>query len=117
MQYAPTSAAFWLGLPVAVFVGPFLLWDAPSFFASTVGFVEGTVAHSFPIRGLEGYGFASFVLFGHLVRSSASYWPFGVVQLLVAGPVALVLLRRQWRDNTLARGRGLRHDALPDLLL
>jgi hypothetical protein len=93
----------WIMLPVALFVGPFLLWDAPAFLASTIGFVEGTVPHSFPIRGLEGYGFASFVLFGHLVRSSASYWPFGVVQLLVAGPVALALLRRQQRANTLAR--------------
>src|ERR671939_376259 len=93
----------WIALPVVLFVGPFLLWDAPAFLASTIGFVEGTVPHSFPIRGLEGYGFASFVLFGHLVRSSASYWPFGVVQLLVAGPVALALLWRQHRDNTLAR--------------
>lgn len=101
--YCLLPTACWIGLPVALFVGPFLLWDAPSFLASTVGFVEGTVAHSFPIRGLEGYGFASFVLFGRLVRSSASYWPFGVVQLLVAGSVALVLLRRQRRDNTLAR--------------
>jgi len=93
----------WVLLPVAVFVGPFLLWDARAFLDSTVGFVEGTVAHPFPIRGLEGYGFASFVLFGRLVRSDASYWPFGVVQALVAGPVALGLLWRQWRDNTLAR--------------
>src|SRR5918911_732944 len=87
----------------ALFLVPFLLWDAPAFLASTIGFVEGTVPHSFPIRGPEGYGFASFVLFGHLVRSSASYWPFGVVQLLVAGPVALALLWRQQRANTLAR--------------
>ena len=93
----------WIALPVALFVGPFLLWDAHAFLASTVGFVEGTVPHSFPIRGLEGYGFASFVLFGHLVRSSSSYWPFGLVQLLVAGPVALALLWRQQRANTLAR--------------
>jgi len=93
----------WVLLPVALFVGPFLLWDAPAFLDSTIGFVEGTVAHSFPIRGLEGYGFASFVLFGHLVRSDTAYWPFGIVQLLVAGPVALGLLWRQWRDNTLAR--------------
>src|SRR5919204_5410253 len=85
----------WIALPVVLFVGPFLLWDAPAFLASTIGFVEGTVPHSFPIRGLEGYGFASFVLFGSLVRSSASYWRFGVVQLLVAAPVALALLWRQ----------------------
>jgi len=93
----------WVLLPVAVFAGPFLLWDARAFLDSTIGFVEGTVAHPFPIRGLEGYGFASFVLFGRLVRSDTSYWPFGVVQALVAGPVALGLLWRQWRDNTLAR--------------
>ncbi len=96
-------AVGWVLLPVAVFAGPFLLWDAHAFLDSTVGFVEGTVAHPFPIRGLEGYGFASFVLFGRLVRSDTSYWPFGVVQALIAGPVALGLLWRQWRDNTLAR--------------
>jgi len=96
-------ALSWTLLPVAVFVGPFLLWDARAFLDSTVGFVEGTVAHPFPIRGLEGYGFASFVLFGRLVRSDTSYWPFGVVQALIAGPVALGLLWRQWRDNTLTR--------------
>jgi hypothetical protein len=93
----------WVALPVAVLVGPFILWDAHAFFTSTVGFVEGTAPHPFPIRGLGGYGFASFVLFGHLVRSSAAYWPFGIVQALVAGPVALLLLWRQWRDNTLSR--------------
>jgi Glycosyltransferase family 87 len=101
----------WIALPVALFVGPFLLWDAHAFLDSTIGFVEGTVPHSFPIRGLEGYGFASFVLFGNCAgasavcwaASSSSYWPFGVVQLLVAGPVALALLWRQRRANTLAR--------------
>lgn len=93
----------WVALPVAILVGPFVVWDAPAFFTSTIGFVEGTVPHSFPIRGIGGYGFASFVLFGRMVRSSAAYWPFGIVQALTAGPVALVLLRRQWRDNTLSR--------------
>ena len=93
----------WILPPVALFVGPFLLWDARAFLDSTVGFVEGTVTHPFPIRGLQGYGFASFVLFGHLVRSDTAYWPFGVAQALVAGPVALGLLWRQRRDNTLAR--------------
>jgi len=96
-------ALSWTLLPVAVFVGPFLLWDGRAFLDSTVGFVEGTGAHPFPIRGLEGYGFASFVLFGRLARSDTLYWPFGVVQALIAGPVALGLLWRQWRDNTLAR--------------
>jgi len=96
-------ALVWTLLPVALFVGPFVLWDARAFFDSTVGFVEGTVPHPFPIRGLEGYGFASFVLFGRLARSDTAYWPFGPLQLLIAGPVALTLLRRQWRDNTLSR--------------
>jgi hypothetical protein len=93
----------WIALPVLLFVGPFVLWDARALYDSTIGFVEGTVPHAFPIRGLEGYGFASFVLFGHLVRSSADYWPFGAAQALTAGPVAVLLLWRQHRDNTLTR--------------
>jgi len=97
------GALGWVLLPLAVFVGPFLLWDAHAFYESTIGFVEGTVPHPFPIRGLQGYGFASFVLFGRLVPNDSAYWPFGLVQLAAAGPVALALLRRQWRDNTLAR--------------
>lgn len=101
--YRLLEPCLWIGLPLAVFVGPFLLWDASAFLASTVGFIEGTVPHSFPIRGLEGYGFATFVLLGHLVASSASYWPFGLVQTLLVGPVAATLLLRQRRDNTLAR--------------
>ncbi len=97
------AALGWVALPLGLFVGPFVLWNAQALLDSTIGFVEGTVPHSFPIRGLEGYGFATFVLFGRLVRSSASYWPFGLAQLAVAGPVALGLLIRQWRDNSLSR--------------
>ncbi len=93
----------WIALPVLLFVGPFVLWDARALYDSTIGFVEGTVPHAFPIRGLEGYGFASFVLFGRLVRSSADYWPFGLAQALTAGLVALLLLWRQYRDNSLTR--------------
>jgi len=37
------------------------------------------------------------------VRSSADYWPFGLAQALAAGPVALLLLWRQYRDNSLTR--------------
>ncbi len=97
------GALGWALLPLAVFVGPFLLWDAHAFYESTIGFVEGTAPHPFPIRGLQGYGFASVVLFGHLVPNDSAYWPFGLVQALTAGPIALALLWRQWRDNTLVR--------------
>ncbi len=97
------GALSWVLLPVAAFVGPLLLWDAHAFYESTIGFVEGTAPHPFPIRGLQGYGFASFVLFGRLVPNDTAYWPFGLVQALTAGPIALALLWRQWRDNTLVR--------------
>ncbi len=93
----------WIALPVLVFAGPFVLWDARALYESLIGFVEGAVLHPFPLRGPEAYGFASFVLYGGLVKNAQEYWPFGIVQLLTAGPIALLLLKRQARDNTLAR--------------
>jgi hypothetical protein len=97
------AALGWVALPLAVLVGPFLIWNARAFVDSTIGFIEGTVAHSFPIRGPEGYGFGTFVLQGGLVHSPQAYFPFGLFQLAVAVPLLWVLLRRQWRHNALER--------------
>jgi hypothetical protein len=95
------KALGWVALPQALLVGPFLLWNAGAYLASTIGFISGTVVHSFPIRGPEAYGVATFVLQGHLVRSPQDYFPFGLLQAVAGLPLLWLLLRRQWRDNML----------------
>jgi len=95
------GAVGWVALPVVALIGPFLLWNARAYLDSTVGFIAGTVAHSFPMRGPQGYGVATFVLHRGLVRSAEDYFPFGLAQLVVGVPLMGVLLWRQWRANTL----------------
>jgi hypothetical protein len=81
-----------LVVPV-VTIAPFLLWNAPAFWASTVGFVSGTVPHSYPIRGVGAYGLGAVVLLAKLVSSPQAYFPFSILQLVCVGPLLAVLCR------------------------
>ncbi len=83
----------WLIVPFAAMVGPFALWNWPAFYDGNFGYVAGTVPHSYPIQGYDGWGMASFVLFGGLVPGPNAYFPFAIVQAAVALPLTIVLLR------------------------
>lgn len=92
--------SFWpLVTAVTILVVPFLMWDAPSFFEDTIGYITGSSPYSFPIRGI---GFSHLmVAFGFLPSYEASF-PFLIPSLLLGIPVLFYGWRRQWHENSLS---------------
>lgn len=83
---------------VLLFVVPFLLWDMPSFIDDTITYISGSGPDSFPMKG---WGFSTFLLITGLVSDPEAAFPFTLFALLAGLPVLFVMLRRQWRDNSL----------------
>jgi len=84
----------WLVVPFILMVGPFAFWNWPAFYGGNFGYVGGTVPHSYPIQGYNGWGAASFVLWSGLVPGPNSYFPFWVFEAGAALPLAVLLARR-----------------------
>lgn len=64
----------------SIIVLPFLAWNYSAFLESTVGYLSGSVAHSYPI---SGYGFGVLMhQFGYIKELNA-YYPFIIWQLVV----------------------------------
>lgn len=92
---------FWPAILVpAAICAPFIIWDARAFIDGNVGFLAGTVPHSYPIRGIGTYGFSAVVLLAGLVRSAQSYFPFTLFEALAALPVLAIAIARLRRDPT-----------------
>ncbi len=91
-------------LPSAVLLGalilPFLIWDANAFIDDAVKFQTGTLQDgtNYPINSV---GFGSLVLGLDWAESVTDPYPFTLLQLPVTCLALLVLLRRQWLNNTL----------------
>jgi len=90
----------WLIVPGVLMIVPFYAWDPTAFYNGNFAYVNGSVPHSYPIQGFDGWGAASFVLWGGLVPGPNAYYPFWIMQGTVALPLALILLRRMRRDTT-----------------
>jgi len=87
-------------LVVGVIILPFLLWDAYSFIDDTVLYLIGATADSYPTRG---WGFGTLLLAVGIIPSPESPFPFGVLEVAFGIPTLILLLRWQWRENTLSR--------------
>ena len=86
-------------LVFAVIVIPFVLWDPYNFYDDVWAWSAGTSPTAYQIRG---WGLSNFVLGLNLVPSRVAYFPFWIPEAIIAVPLVLILLRRQWRENTLA---------------
>jgi len=84
--------------PAAIAMIPFVLWNAQAYWTDTVSFVAGTIPGAYRI---QGYSLASLLLAVHVIPSADARFPFGLVQLAVAGPVLAVGLWRIWRAPSL----------------
>jgi Gpi18-like mannosyltransferase len=84
---------------MAVVVLPFVLWDPYNFYDDVWAWSAGTSPTAYQIRG---WGLSNFVLALNLVPTRVAYFPFWIPEALVAVPLFIVLLRRQWLENTLA---------------
>jgi len=87
-------------LVVGVIILPFLIWDAYSFIDDTVLYLIGGTADSYPIRG---WGFGTLLLAIGIITSPESPFPFVVLEVVFGIPTLILLLRWQWRENTLKR--------------
>jgi hypothetical protein len=81
-----------------VIVGPWLVWDPVALFDDVWRWSAGTSATPYQIRG---WGLSNFILAFSLVPDRLAYWPFWMIELLVATPLLIALLWRQMRHNTL----------------
>jgi hypothetical protein len=88
-----------LAAVVLLIIGPFLIWDLPSFIDDTVTYISGSGPDSFPIKG---WGFSTLMLTLGLIPHPEAAFPFALFELLFGLPVLYLMLRRQWQENTLA---------------
>lgn len=82
----------------ALLIGPFLLWDAHSFIDDTVTYVNGSGPNSFPMKG---WGFSTLLLTSGIISDPEAAFPFALFELLAGIPILVLMLWRQWRDNSL----------------
>lgn len=82
----------------ALFLLPFVLWDAAAFFGDTVRYVSGSGSGSFPIKG---WGFSNLLLALGVIPTAESSFPFVLFELTFGLPVLFLMLRRQWRENNI----------------
>lgn len=82
-----------------IVVVPFVLWDPYNFYDDVWAWSAGTSPTAYQIRG---WGLSNFVLGLNLVPTRVAYFPFWIPEAMVAVPLVLGLLRRQWQANTLA---------------
>jgi hypothetical protein len=78
-------------------VGPWFVWNPGAMFDDVWRWSAGTSDTPYQIRG---WGLSNFILAFSLVPDRLAYWPFWVVELLVATPLLVLLLWRQARRNT-----------------
>lgn len=83
------NSLIWFSLTFLVFVIPFLIWDSKAFLDSTVGFLSGTVAHSYPI---SGYGFGALLTQSGWIKNNESYFPFLIFQIALGMPLLIFLM-------------------------
>ena len=87
-----------MGIAVIALILPFLLWDAAAFIDDTILYVSGSGPGSFPMKG---WGFSTLLLAAGLIPTPESAFPFIIFELLFGLPVLLLMLGRQWRNNTI----------------
>ncbi len=87
--------------PVAFFfllvIVPFLIWDAPAFIDDTITYVSGSGPESFPMKG---WGFSTLMLAAGIIPNPEGAFPFILVQFIFGLPVFLLMLWKQWQQNT-----------------
>lgn len=91
---------------VSIFAGPFVLWDAKSFFDSTVGYLSGGVKNGYPI---SGYGLGMVLYDLKVIKNIHGVYPFWLWQIVFGLPVlygGLYLLKQKPTVSRLLSGYG-----------
>ncbi|HEY6959336.1 MAG TPA: glycosyltransferase 87 family protein [Candidatus Limnocylindria bacterium] len=89
--------------PAAIFLAvtfvPFLVNNFAAFYDDVVAYNAGGAAWSYPISGM---GFSAILLELGIIPYRQADFPFAVIELAVATPIAIWWLVRLWRTPTLA---------------
>ncbi|MEX2007762.1 MAG: hypothetical protein WD992_03235 [Candidatus Levyibacteriota bacterium] len=93
-QLLPFTAVF------SAIVLPFAFWNLKAFLDSTILYLSGNVANSYPI---SGYGFGMFLNDIEVIKDVHSYFPFWIIQTLICFPLVVVLFLWQKKNNTVVR--------------
>lgn len=80
-----------------VIVLPFYLWDKKAFVDSTIGYLNGTVKHSYPI---SGYGFGMILKDLGFIKDVHAYHPFIAWQIITGIPLLIFLIRYLYKHQT-----------------
>jgi len=98
-----TVAALRPLLPAAALLAitfvPFLLNDWNAFYDDVVRYNAGGAAWTYPISGV---GFSALLLALGLIEYRQADFPFAVIEIAVAAPIAALAIRRLWRTPTIA---------------
>jgi hypothetical protein len=84
---------------VALIVGPYVVWDAYAIYDDVWRWSAGQGETGYQIWG---WGASNFVLALGLVQDRFAQWPFWILEIVVALPLLLWLMRRQLNDNSIA---------------
>ena len=91
-------------IPAVVFLlvtfGPFLVNDWNAFYDDVVRYNAGGAAWTYPISGM---GFSALLLALGIIPYRQADFPFAVIEIALATPIALYTMYRLWRDPTIAR--------------
>ena len=96
-----TALLFIPSLLVSLFIaGPFLLWDAKAFLDSTVLYLSGSSANSYPI---SGYGLGMVLYQFGIIKDIHAYYPFIIWQILFGLPVLGLVLWHLTKKPVMSR--------------
>lgn len=68
---------------------PFFLWDPAAFVSSTIYYLSGNTAHSYPV---SGYGFGMLLKQLGVIQNVHAYYPFWIWQLIFCAPLIVFLI-------------------------
>lgn len=94
IQLLPFSVIFVAG------VVPFLAWNSKAFLDSTIFYLSGSTAHSYPI---SGYGFGMILNQMGIIKDVHAYFPFWIIQVLIGLPVMAGFIFWQKKNNNIQR--------------
>lgn len=83
-----------------LFILPFYFWNMSAFTASTIYYLSGNVAHSYPI---SGYGFGMVLHQFNVIKDVHIYFPFQYFQIGFGIPVLLALCWYLWKNMTVQK--------------
>ncbi len=83
-----------------LFIIPFFIWNPQAYLASTIFYLSGNTAHSYPVAG---YGLGALLHQFGIIKDVHAYYPFWIWELIIAVPLLFLLLRWQQKENSIQR--------------